>query len=252
MITCDIDVRQLFEKSLAAELKKRPHLVELTPKTLKPKDTPGLYFRARLSGYFVAPKLCRLYVLAAIDAAVARGEPFVKWVDPLDPNSSHDGSKTLAHFISFFYADMHDPEMSVICDRDGAVKSTGDAIRKVQAYIWAHRNVLARRCNDMLKQKYGMKKHAKVAWAPLQRWLYSDKTLTSYRVDRLVNFNKLDKDLFRVVGECLLNLANGDNRPWGVAAMKPTGYSAVPAKHKVSMTEYSIGLHVFFYSFSFR
>ena len=86
-----------------------------------------------------------------------------------------------------------------------------------------------------------MKKHAKAAWLPLNNWIYANSALTAMRMDRLTKFNAADTELFTVVAKCLFKLARGTNRPWGVAALKPAGYSAVAAKHKVIMTEYSDG-----------
>ena len=258
VFTCGVtDKDGLFEKSLASELERRPHLTGLSPKTLAPKDEPGVLFRARLRGYFTCPKLCRLWVLECFDDAIVRGEPFVKWVDPLDSSSSHDGTLVFAHFFTIAYMNKHVPEMSVRMDKYGALKSTSDCVRKIQNYIFAYRKLLCRRCNDMLKQKYAMKKHAKAAWTPLNNWIYQNSALTPMRMDRLTKFNATDQELFSVVALCLFQLSRGTNRPWGVAALKPAGYSAVAAKHKVLMTEYSDGLTgrvdmIFFYSLSIR
>ena len=235
---CMADKNTLFESSLKAELKKRPHLDKLTPKTLAPKDEPGILFRGRLQGYFAARKLCRMWVLDVFDAAIRRGEPFVKWVDPLNPATKHDGTHVFAHFFTIKYISIHQPEMSIRFDRNGALKSSSDCVRKLQLYIWSHRKILARRCNDRLKQKYSNKSHSSKAWVPLNTWMISDEE----RTKRLTNFNKTDVDLHSVVAKCLWNLANGDNRPWGVAASKPESYDAVPVKDKVGFFFYSRSL----------
>ena len=39
---------RLFEKSLSAELSKRPYLGKLNPKTYDPKQEPGVLFPRRL------------------------------------------------------------------------------------------------------------------------------------------------------------------------------------------------------------
>ena len=220
----------------------------------------------RLQGYFSARKLCRLWVLECFDGAIARGEPFVKWVDRVDPTLQHDGTQHFAQYMTVRYTSLHDPEMSVLFDRDGAFCSTHDAFRKIQSYIWANRFVLARRCQDMLKAKFATSSHSLKAWQPLNTWLFSDPNLTHSRVQCLSRFDKSDRDLFRVVGECLWRVANGDNRPWGVAALLPSGYAVIRNTSKVCtmrMTAYAHGTYdhsrcvcvvfffkpIFFYSF---
>ena len=246
---CTLDKNEIFEKSLKAELAKRPHLRTLTPKTLDPKDEPGILFRARLQGYFAARKLCRLWVLGGFDGAIERGEPFVKWVDPLDSTEKHDGTLVFAHVMTILYLKQHEPEISVLFDSKGALKSSSVAVHKLQNYIWAYRKQLARRCHDMLKQKYSTKGHSVKAWEPLHAWLFANPSCTGLRMLRLMKFNKDDDDLFTIVAKCLWRLAHGVNRPWGVVALKPRGYSAVATKHKVFMTEYSRGLYKYFLFF---
>ena len=73
----------------------------------------------RLQGYFSARKLCRLWVLECFDGVIARGEPFVKWVDRVDPTLQHDGTQHFAQYMTVRYISLHDPEMSVLFDRDG-------------------------------------------------------------------------------------------------------------------------------------
>ena len=51
---CMTDKESLFERSLQAELVKRPHLADRNPKNLDAKDEPGILFRGRLQGYFAA------------------------------------------------------------------------------------------------------------------------------------------------------------------------------------------------------
>ena len=201
-------------------------------------------FPRRLQGYFSARKLCRLWVLECFDGAIARGEPFVKWVDRLDPTLQHDGTHTFAHYMTIKYVSLHDPEMSCLFDRDGAIRSSHVALRKLQAYIWAHRFVLARRCQDMLKGKFATASHSLQAWQPLSSWLYSDPTITERRVSRLTRFDKSDQDLFTVVAECLWRVAQGDNRPWGVGALLPSGYVLIRKTSKVCtmrMRTYALG-----------
>ena len=242
----DTDKDRIFEKSLKAELAKRPHLALLNPKNLGEKNEPGILFAGRLQGYFAARKLCRLWVLKCFDTAISRGEPFVKWVDPLDETSSHDGTTVFAHFMTILYIGIHKPEISVRFDEDGALKSSSDCVRKLQNYIWAYRRVLARRCHDMLKQKYSTKAHSAKAWEPLHKWLVHPR-YTKLRMARLLKFNKDDEEFFRVVGECLWRLANGDNRPWGIIVTKPRGYAIVRNYGKVFFTT-AYSRDLFFFS----
>ena len=169
--------------------------------------------------------------------AIVRGEPFVKWVDPLDPTSQHDGVSVFGHFMTMKYISIHEPEMSVYFDSDGALNNRTVHFDKLQRYIWAHAKVLARRCHDMLKQQCSTKTHSIKAWEPLQRWIFGVPGLNPIRMTRLMTFKKTDVDLFKVVAKCLWRLAHGANHPWGVAALKPHGYSAVPTVKKVYMTE---------------
>ena len=108
-------------------------------------------------------------------------------------------------------------------------------------HIWGSHMVC--RCHDMWKQQYATKTHAKKAWQPLDQWLKKPATAAA-RVARLTSFNKEDNDFHSVVAKCQLRLAQGPNHPWGVAALKPRGYSAITATKKVClpMTEYSRGL----------
>ena len=223
------DPLQLFEKSLQAELDKRPHLQTLNPKNIK--EEPGILFRGRLKGYFLCPKLCRVWVLQCMTDARKRGEYFVKWEDPND-ESTHDGTIVFAHFFTMRYISLHRPGMSVLFDNNGALKTTSVHFQKLRDYIWAHRRSLARRCHDMAKQAYATKKYGKVAWEPLSEWVISQR---SDQTDNLVNFGKHDTALHNVVAKCLWRLAHGSNHPWGLAALKPEGFASVDVTKKVSV-----------------
>ena len=246
------DQDQLFEKSLNAELQKRPHLPTLTPKKLKEKNEPGILFAGRLQGYFAARKLCRLWVLQTFDKALSRGEPFVKWQDVLDPTSTHDGTRVFAHFMTIQYIHLHKPQISVRFDKHGALKSSSDCVAKLEDYIWANRRTLARRCHDMCKQRYSTKAHSVKAWQALNKWLLH-RRLSQIRMKRLLQFNKDDSEFFRVVATCLWRLAQGLNRPWGIVATKPRGYALVPTVDKVWVDSVSTQFILFFfYSLSLR
>ena len=142
------DKALLFEKSLAAQMAKYPHLQTLTPSQIDPKEEPAVLFRARLKGYFAARKLCRLWVLRTFEAAMARGEHFVKWTDPHDDSTTHDGTLIFAHMFSMHYAKIHEPAVSVLFDKAGALKNTSVFFQQLIAYIYAYRKTLARRYVD--------------------------------------------------------------------------------------------------------
>ena len=139
------DKNATFERSLEAQLKKYPSLRTIRPKNIDPKDEPATLFKGRLRGYFAAKNLCRLWVLKTFDAAIARGEPFVKWKDPLNPGIEHDGTLFFAHFFCVKYLKMHEPGLSVKFDRKGALKNTSILFKNIVRYIYAHRKTLARR-----------------------------------------------------------------------------------------------------------
>ena len=139
------DKEEVFERSLKAQLLRYPHLKTLTPAAIDSKEEPAVLFRKRLKGYFKADRLCRLWVLRTFDKALERGEPFVKWTDPADAGSSHDGTLTFAHMFTIHYARIHEPAVSVLFDKDGALKNTSVFFQKLVAYIYAYRMQLARR-----------------------------------------------------------------------------------------------------------
>jgi hypothetical protein len=101
-------------------------------------EDPGILFAGRVVGYYIAPNLCRIYVLEAFDKGRARGEVFVCWYDPED-GSSHDGTLVFAHHMTISYVKMHKPAMSVLFTKDGALKSTSHRFRKLRDYIYKHR-----------------------------------------------------------------------------------------------------------------
>jgi len=100
-------------------------------------------------------------------------------------------------------------------------------------YVWANRTALTRSVHDMSKQMYDNKQFTPVAWAPLSDWLFNCKEETSkYRGERLMKFNKSDREFHRVVAECLWKLACGTNLPWGRSATLPDSYARIPIHEK--------------------
>ena len=101
-------------------------------------------------------------------------------------------------------------------------------------YVWANRTALARSVHDMAKQMYSNKKYSDVAWAPLGSWLFKcDDAVARERGEMLLKFHRGNLDFFSVVAQCLWNLANGANTPWGRAATQPRFYDHIPIHEKV-------------------
>ena len=123
----------MFNRSLLAELARHPELLPLRPKHVN-NDPPAILYRQRWKGYYAAPALCRVYVLRTLKAARARGEWFVH-VKAI----GHDGTAVFAHFFTMFYAYLHEPGVSVIFNKKGALHSTSVFFNKLRRYIWAHR-----------------------------------------------------------------------------------------------------------------
>ena len=234
-ITQPYTTGDLFDRSVKAELKKAPRLLLLTPQDAD-ADPPEILFRARLKGYFMCNKLCRIWVLQALRDARARGEFFVKWTNTVT-GKTHDGTLLFAHFITIKYLSLHKPGMSVMFDDQGALKSTSCHVHKVRNYVWGYRHMLARRCHDMAKQMYANKKYIPKQWKPLYDWMYPNPELSKIRSIMVTKFNKEDDELHRTVAKCLWNVATGDNLPWGRSARQPRGYSAIPITEKVGMFE---------------
>ena len=228
----------LFDRSLQAELRKQPQLLTLTTKDVA-ANPPKRLFRARLKGYFMCPELCRIWVLGTLRDARKRGEFFVKWTNAAGTN--HDGTCVFAHFFTIRYLELHKPGMSVLFDREGAIKSTSVHVTAIRRCVWANRAALARRCHDMAKQMYNNKKYSREVWKPLHQWLFGAKTCTALRMKRLLAFGKADDDLHQLTANCLWTLANAANLPWGRSAVRPSEYSEVPITEKVVTSEYSHG-----------
>ena len=108
--------------------------------------------------------------------------------------------------------------VSYVCDRD----------------VWAHRLQLARSVHDMAKQMYANKRYADVAWQPLRTWLFDcDEAVAEERGDVLTKFNRDSDDFFGVVAQCLWNLANLTNVPWGRSAKQPDVFDSIAPHEKV-------------------
>ena len=89
----------------------------------------------------------------------------------------------------------------------------------------------------MAKQMYDNKTYAPVAWDPLIHWVFNDVNadddVKNLRFVCLTKFTKEDTEFFTVVAQCLWNLANGSNVPWGRGVSRPGFYDSIPAHEKV-------------------
>ena len=105
----------------------------------------------------------------------------------------------------------------------------------VDRYVWAHRMPLARSVHDMAKQMYANRKYSDAAWAPLHQWLFDcEDEERELKAEELTRFNKDSAEFFTVVAQCLWNLANGSNMPWGGRSATETEvYDRIPVYEKV-------------------
>lgn len=91
---------------------------------------------------------------------------------------------------------------------------------------------LARSCHDMAKQMYANKKYSDLAWSPLRKYLF-DGDDSDVKLRELVKFNRNSTKFFDVVAQCLWNLANGANVPWGRKAKQTAVFDSIPTWEKV-------------------
>ena len=120
----------LFMESLQAEMAKNPDLENLSPMDVS-DDPPDILFGKRRKGYFKCPHLCRVWVLEALKKCRQRGEYFVCW----EANGeTYDGRYTLAHAFTLFYISLHEPAMSIVFDKRGALKSTSKIFVSIRRY----------------------------------------------------------------------------------------------------------------------
>ena len=112
-------------------MSKNPELADLNPAD-GARDPPDVLFGNRRKGYFKCKHLCRVWTLEVIKWLRSRGEFFVCWHDG---DSSYDGRHVLAHAFTIKYLAMHEPGLSVIFDRNGALKSTSRIFVSIRRYI---------------------------------------------------------------------------------------------------------------------
>ena len=125
-------IGELFIKSLQAEIEKHPELPNLL-KVDGDKDPPEIMFRigTRRVGYFKAKHLCRVWTLKCLRWLRTRGEFFVCWKDG-NTGTEYDGRLLLAHAFTLKYLSLHQPSLSVIFDKNGALKSTSQIFTKIR------------------------------------------------------------------------------------------------------------------------
>ena len=119
---------------MQAELKRRPSLRELTRDDAD-DDPPEILFGNRRKGYYKANHLCRVWTLETIKWVRKRGEFFVVW----NNNGEHyDGRLALAHAFVIKYLSLHRPGISVVFDRNGALKSTSQIFVKIRRHLYIY------------------------------------------------------------------------------------------------------------------
>ena len=125
-------IDNLFLRSLQAEMEKNPRLRQLT-KEDGDNDPPEILFKlgSRRVGYFKAKNLCRLWTLKCLRWLRKRGEYFVVWKDA-ETGNEYDGRLLLAHAFTVKYLSLHQPSLSVIFDKNGALKSTCQILIKIR------------------------------------------------------------------------------------------------------------------------
>ena len=125
----------LFNRSLNAELKRRPDLKRLKPED-GDSDPPDILFGNRRKGYYKAKHLCRVWTLETMRWLRSRGEFFVVWNDD---GEQYDGRLVLAHAFTIKYVSLHQPGLSIIFDANGALKSTQQIFTKIRkSYMCCH------------------------------------------------------------------------------------------------------------------
>ena len=131
----------LFMESLKAEMKKNPQLPKLTTDIYQPPNPetpPEILFGVRRKGYFKARHLCRIWVLDTLRWLRTRGEFFVRWEEN---EHEYDGRYTLAHAFTIKYVSMHEPGLSIVFDRNGALKSTSNVFVRIRRYVIIYRYI---------------------------------------------------------------------------------------------------------------
>ena len=120
----------LFDRSLAAELQKRPGLLHLTEKDAEQDPLPVL-FNKRMKGYYKCRSLNRQWSLQCLAKAKSAGIFFVRYKCK-KTGRTYDGINVLAHFFTIMYLSLHEPGFSVVFDDKGALKTTAVYIKKIQ------------------------------------------------------------------------------------------------------------------------
>ena len=77
--------------------------------------------------------MCRVWVLDVIKGSRARGEYWVVWEGR--DGGLYDGRFTLAHYSVIKYISLHEPGLSIVFDKNGALKSTSFVFNQIRRYI---------------------------------------------------------------------------------------------------------------------
>lgn len=110
-------------------MEKHPELAKLGAADAAANE-PEILFGARRKGYFKMKCMCRVWVLDLIKGSRARGEYWVVWTDR--EGRVYDGRLTLAHYATIKYISLHEPGLSIVFDKNGALKSTSQIFNQIR------------------------------------------------------------------------------------------------------------------------
>ena len=122
----------LFSRSLEAEIKARPRLLDLTEKDAE-KYAPDLTFGRRRKGFHKAPALERVLVLQCFRWMPVRGEFFV--TTKLKGSEVHHGLRVFAHGFYLFYVSLLYPQVQLLFHPEGNTKSTDRILWKLSMFV---------------------------------------------------------------------------------------------------------------------
>ena len=122
----------LFSRSLKAEIKSRPRLLDLTEEDAE-KFAPGLTFGRRRKGFHKAPSLERVLVLQCFRWMPVRGEFFV--TTKLKGSEVHQGLRVFAHGFYLYYVSLLYPQVQLLFHPEGNTKTTDKILWRLSMFV---------------------------------------------------------------------------------------------------------------------
>ena len=122
----------LFSRSLKAEVRKYPRLLELKEEDA-PKFAPKLKFGRRRKGFHKANALERVLVLQVFKRITVRGELFV--LTKLSGTEVHQGFRVFAQGFYFMYVSLLYPQVQLLFEKEGHTKSTDLILWRLQMFV---------------------------------------------------------------------------------------------------------------------